>query len=127
MDTNATVAQPLAPEDLAAGQYVTPLTRVLECFPYYSTEEVFRGRTEPFRLTYLGNKRTPARVVEVCLPFVLIETPKGKTRMIDLRRYRLARVSDRFGQIMFDQARKSAAAETSSEESEEDVLQMRFE
>lgn len=121
------VAQPLAPEDLAAGQYVTPLTKVVQCFPFFSTEDVFRDRTEPFRLTYLGNKRAPSRVVEVCLPFVLIETPKGKTRMIDLRRYRLARVSDRFGKVMFDQARKAAATEEPSEESEEDVLQMRFE
>ena len=121
------VAQPLAPEDLAAGQYVTPLTRLREHMPFFCTEEAFKDRTEPYRMNCIPKVRAPVRVVEVCLPFVLIETPKGTTRMIDLRRYRLARVSDRFGRIMFEQARKAAAAETSSEESEEDVLQMRFE
>ena len=127
METNATVAQSIAPEDLAAGQYVTPLTRLREHMPFFCTEEAFKDRAEPYRMTCLPKVRAPVRVVEVCLPFVLIETPKGTTRMIDLRRYRLARVSDRFGRIMFDQAQKAAAAETSSEESEEDVLQMRFE
>lgn len=121
------VAQPLAPEDLAAGQYVTPLTRIREHMPFFCTEEAFKNRTEPYRMTCLPKVRAPVRVVEVCLPFVLIETPKGTTRMIDLRRFRLARVSDRFGRIMFEQARKAAATEARSDEDEEDVLQMRFE
>jgi len=128
MDIHANVAQPLAPEDIAPGHYVTPLTKMQVRFPNLYSDDAFVDKAEPLRLTYVPRVRAPARVLEICLPFVLIETPKGKTRMIDLRRYRLARVSDRFGQAMFNRA-KSAPPPTEGkpEEDTEDVLVTGFE
>jgi len=125
MDT--TVAQPIAPEDIAPGQFVTPLTKTLVRFPNLYSDDVYVNKTEPFPITYVPRVRAPVRVVEVCLPFVLIETPKGKVRMIDLRRLRLARVSDRFGQAMFNRAQAAPAPKAKAEEAEEDSVSKWFE
>lgn len=55
----------------------------------------------------------PFRVVEVCVPFVLVAEPDGAHRTLDLRRHRLARVSDRFGQRAFARLRRQARQEES--------------
>jgi hypothetical protein len=41
----------------------------------------------------------PARVVGVCLPFVCVEPAEGKTRMLDTRGVRLARIDTRFAKL----------------------------
>ena len=127
MDTESRVAQIVAPEDLAKGQYVTPLSSTREHMPLFCSDDAFRGRSEPFRLTWTPKAKAPVRVVDVCLPFVLIETPKGRTRMIDLRRYRLARVADRFGRVLFDQARAAANQATPAGDGDEEDACSRFE
>ena len=40
----------------------------------------------------------PMKVVEVCLPFVLVERATGRHRTLDVRRHKLARVSDRYAE-----------------------------
>jgi len=120
MTMDTTIAQPLAPEDIVPGQYITPLVRVQERFPNLYSDDAFVDKTESFRITFVPHVRNPVRVLEVCLPFVLIETPKGKTRMLDLRRYRLARVSDRFGEAMFARAQTQPPVKDGNEEKERD-------
>ena len=92
-DRSATLAKPLAPEDVRAGDYVAVLDVEHEwaaaswwCDPPVGAEPVVRVRFRPSEAT------APLRVVDACLPFVFVEPPKGEPRTLDLRSVRLARL-----------------------------------
>lgn len=95
----ATAAKPLAPEDVAPGDYVAVLDQVYEypsvvwyCDrPLAGEDEVIRLRLRPHR------SELPLRVVAVCVPFVYAEDVGGKRRTIDLRSTRLARIDRKVG------------------------------
>ena len=102
------MARPLAPEDVSAGQYVCLTHTVSEYLPWWCLEERYGGSPEPIRMVWLpGDAGTPLRVIEVCVPFLLVEQPGGAHRMLDLRRHRIARISDRFGQRAFKRLRRT--------------------
>jgi hypothetical protein len=62
----------------------------------------------------------PVQVTEVCLSLVLVKTARGKSRLLDVRRYRLARVSEQFGQRVFEQfAAQSRSKDGAGEKSDE--------
>lgn len=90
----ATLAKPLAPEDVRPGDYVAVLDEQYEypavvwyCEPPMGREnEVIRVRIRP---TEDGG---PLRVIDACLPFVFVKPPKGSGRTLDLRAVRLARL-----------------------------------
>ena len=48
------------------------------------------------------------RVRSVSLPFVLTERPNGKVLLVDIRRYRFARLGEVFGPVAFEHLRKEA-------------------
>jgi hypothetical protein len=56
---------------------------------------------EPIRVTLMPGQAQPMKVVEVCLPFVLVRKASGKHETLDVRRYRFARVSKEFGRKAF--------------------------
>jgi hypothetical protein len=94
------VARTLAPEDVAPGDYVCVLAETYEWFPFCCASEY--GRVEVQRATVIPNStESPVLVEAVCVPFAFVRDAKGKRRMIDLRRVRLAGVSKRFGQAVF--------------------------
>jgi hypothetical protein len=48
---------------------------------------------EPVRVAFFPrNGGVPLRVRSICLPFILVKTPSGKLRNLDVRRCRLARL-----------------------------------
>lgn len=110
------VARGVAPEDLTPGDCITVLQVLHEknCFE--------REAGEPTMVWKLpAGVAMPARVLEICLPFVLIETVRGKTRLVDVRRFRLARVSERFAErvrAQFADEREKAKAEEAAQRSE---------
>jgi hypothetical protein len=112
-DQDIRLARALAPEDIRPGDYVALLHIMTENEPSSAETDSILGRERaPFKLNVPWNAGMPARVVEVCLPYVLLKTARGKLRAIDIRRYRLARVSTRFGRRAFDEL----AAERKAEE-----------
>lgn len=97
-DRDATLARPLAPEDVRPGDYVAVLSEEYEypaiawyCEPPMGREtEVIRVRLRP------RDTDAPLRVVDACLPFVYVEPPKGPGRTLDLRAVRVARLDRRY-------------------------------
>ncbi|HZW10190.1 MAG TPA: hypothetical protein VFF69_09835 [Phycisphaerales bacterium] len=103
------VARVLAPEDVAPGDYVCVLSETYEWLPFFCASEY--GRVQVQRATVIPNTTDPPTIVEaVCVPFVFVREAKGKRRVIDLRRVRLARVSERFGARVFDGMRTAPGA-----------------
>lgn len=88
------MAKLLAPEDLRVGDYVALLYVVREVPSFWWCDGTSAiGPNEPVRIAFmLSNGGVPHRVRSVCLPFVLVKTPSGRSRNLDVRRYRLARL-----------------------------------
>lgn len=107
MNEQSAMARPLAPEDVRPGEYVCLLHTVSEYLPLWCLEERYAGAPEPVRMVWMPQDAgTPLRVVEVCVPFVLAEQPDGSHRTLDLRRHRIAGVSERFGERAFKRLRR---------------------
>jgi hypothetical protein len=97
------VVRRVAPEDIHSGDYLTALHIITEVVPWWDAD-AYRNRLEPIRCLRLpSGAPPPVRVLEVCLPLLLVQMPQGKHRLLDVRRYRLARVSERFGRRVFEQ------------------------
>ncbi|MFO1023092.1 MAG: hypothetical protein U0903_20730 [Planctomycetales bacterium] len=93
-ETDSKLAKTLAPEDVRAGDYVAVLHEVVE-LPWFlmchdsmtvPPEEMIRISTIP------KGGGVPLRVRSVCLPFILVKTPSGGMRNLDVRRHKLARL-----------------------------------
>lgn len=93
---NSTLVRTLAPEDIQAGQFVMTLNEqhqytcgrcTPEDTPEYVVVEVL---LRPDRV------RMPRIVVALNLPFVVVENFAGKKELLDIRKTRLALVSDEF-------------------------------
>lgn len=95
----ATLARSLAPEEVRLGDYVTPLSTVVEVPTYWYPADGWNMRIdEPVRVRVLNTcDGVPLRVKAVCLPFVLAKQPTGRFVTLDLRRCQLARLDRAFG------------------------------
>jgi len=92
------LARELAPEDIQRGMYVTPLYRVDEFMPGFSVDEAKRGGVKPLQVRWLPyDGGEPLKVLEVCLPFVLVNDRDGDRQTIDTRQVHLAQLSERYG------------------------------
>ena len=101
-----TTAKSLAPEDIRTGMYIALLHDVEEFLPSVYFHEVPGGReVELLRVASLPGDVQPMKVVEVCVPYVLVRGISGDHRTLDVRRCRLARVTARFGQAAFRAAK----------------------
>ena len=111
MKNELTISKPLAPEDIQPEMYVAALFVCTEYLPGmwcddgepWKRREVKTARWLPCREAGL-----PLRVVTVCLPFVLVEKPCGTHESVDVRRVRLARLSDRYGRKASKRLRPAA-------------------
>lgn len=94
--TNSTLARQLAPEDIQSGQFVVVLNEQHQyacgrCTPDNTPEYVvIEVLLRPDRT------RMPRIVLSMSLPFVLVENFAGKKELLDVRKTRLALVSDEF-------------------------------
>ncbi|HET6325894.1 MAG TPA: hypothetical protein VFG04_14550 [Planctomycetaceae bacterium] len=89
-----TTAKVLAPEDVRVGDYVALLHVVREMPSFWWCEGISTIRMdEPVRVAFVPNNGgMPFQVRSVCLPFILVKTPSGDLRNLDVRRYGLARL-----------------------------------
>src|SRR5262245_59639773 len=92
----------LAPEEVCAGDYVC-VHRILYEFPafFFCDYEAWQDR-DVLRCTMLPTGGgVPLKVIEVCVPFILVENYDGTHQTLDLRRYCIARVSEKYGERSF--------------------------
>ncbi|MBL4808517.1 MAG: hypothetical protein JKY43_00465 [Phycisphaerales bacterium] len=91
------LARRLAPEDILMGHYV---------MIHQDQQQFLIGRCSPLgepeyvTMEFImrpDETALPGKVVEVCLPYVVVENHKGKTSILDTRSKHLARVSESFG------------------------------
>ena len=100
------LSKQLAPEDVRSGQFVCVLYIIDETIPFSCDADSSWRRTEPLRYRLLPWRGVrPMRVIDVCLPYVLVKRADGYHQTLDLRQHRLARVSERFGRLAFKRAK----------------------
>jgi hypothetical protein len=101
------ISTALAPEDVKVGDYVGILHVITE-FPraFLCGDQTWESPSELVRWQWMAPPGEPMKVVEVSLPFVLVRQADGKHRTLDMRRHRLARVSERFGRKAFKRFRR---------------------
>ncbi len=115
VEKNNLVARAVAPEDVRPGDYIIPLHVVNEYRPLpWQCDNAWQAQTVR-RLELPATGAPPVHVLEVCLPLLLVRMPQGKHRLIDVRRFRLARVSEQFGQRVFERFAADKAAEQKTE------------
>ena len=105
-ETPTAIARPVAPEDVRPGDYLTVLFEL-------GTPGFFERMVGEARPVFEvpDNAAMPARVLEICLPLLLLQTAPDRCILVDVRRFRLARVPAGFGervQAAFEAARRAA-------------------
>jgi hypothetical protein len=107
--TDLKTAKVLAPEDVRAGDYVALLHVVHEIPSFWWCGDMGTIRAdEPVRIPFVPNNGgIPFRVRSVCLPFILVKTPSGNLRHLDVRRHRLARLDPEHARAAWKACKKS--------------------
>jgi hypothetical protein len=101
--------RPLAPDDLRTGMYVVITHLIGEHIPFCFDEASWRDRTTPIRIAWMpGNGGEPLRVESACVPFVLVERADGTHATLDMRQYKLARLSKRYARQTRKRLKKSS-------------------
>ena len=96
-----TLAKPLAPEDIAVGDYVATLHMICEAPSFlWCSDATLTSRDELVLMQFVPDEGAgvPLRVESICLPFVLVQPPTGKQRPLDIRRHPLARLAPGYAQ-----------------------------
>lgn len=120
-----TLAQAIAPEDIREGDFLAVLSEVDEVLPFgalFDCSPFNQPRSlEPVRVQWLPcGESVPLKVEAVCLPWVLVKapmsaaarmfgwlhagastTPTTMLRTLDVRRYRLARLTPDYGKRVY--------------------------
>ncbi len=108
--SESNLARILAPEDVQPKMYVSIMHVVYEHVAWCREPEPWR-KGEPARSLLLPDDPSePLKVVEVCLPFVLVEDAEGDCKTLDVRRQRLAELSQRYGDAVCMRAKAKRMA-----------------
>jgi hypothetical protein len=101
MDTQLKPSRVIGPEDVRCGDYVT-VTHVMYEYIQDICASTPSQEIPVSRFTLMSDDAGQAhKVVAVCLPFVLVEDPNGKSGSLDLRRHRIAKLTEKYGRKAF--------------------------
>lgn len=108
IEKESKVSRFIAGEDVARGDYIT-ITRVrYELVPCFcevdTTHDAMRINVTP------DIAGLPLKVKGVCLPFVLVKSPRGRHATLDLRRHTVARLARDYGRAAFRRLKADAKA-----------------
>lgn len=107
--TRVSLAKTLAPEEIARGDYVAVLWEMTEWPSWFWRDDALQPRGEPVRICHLpAGELRPLRVRAACLPLVLVKTPEGEQRTLDVRKCRLARLDRAYGRLAWRAYRNAA-------------------
>lgn len=109
--TAGSLAKPLAPEDVRAGEFVAILDEICELPSYFWNDcGALAPRDQLVRIRHIpATEALPMKVRCVCLPFVLVKQPCGARRTLDVRKSRLARLDAKFARAAWKAYKKAAA------------------
>lgn len=92
-----TLARALRPEDVQRGQYIAILHVIDDFLPPCWSVDRGAPPPAPVPMRWLPfDAPVPFRVLDVCLPYVLVQAPTGEASMLDVRRAELARLDRGF-------------------------------
>lgn len=109
-NSESNLARILAPEDVRPKMYVSIMHMVYEHVSWCCEPETWRKGQPARSLLLPDDPSEPAKVVEVCLPFILVEDADGECKTLDVRRQRLAELSQRYGDAVFMRAKAKRLA-----------------
>lgn len=99
--TDNLISVRLSPDDVAIGDYITITHMTYELIPPPCGDS-WNKTIEPSRVTILHHDAgRPLKVIEVCIPFILTRDANGQHEPVDLRRCRIARLSQKYGKRLF--------------------------
>lgn len=102
------LAKCVAPEDLNCGEFVAALNVIRE---YPSFMWCCDGSDvqphEPVRIQYQeSGSGTPLKVKAICLPFVFVKFPNGKSQTIDVRLTQFVRLNADYASVVWDEMKR---------------------
>lgn len=110
--SDPSLARTLAPEEVRVGDFVAVLHEIVE-FPSWYWDLGALPPHEPVRVAKTPEHGgVPLAVEAVCLPFVLVKSPCGAHRTLDVRANRLARVDADFAAAVKRVVRQARAKAT---------------
>ena len=102
------LAASVAPEDLRNGDFVTTLNEVFE-YPSFLWCDL--GQSAPDELIRVrccsADGGTPLKIKAICLPFVFVKSPNGRSQTFDVRQVQLVRLQKRYAKIVWKELRKN--------------------
>ena len=107
-ESAGSLAKPLAPEEICAGDYVTVLHEICELPSFlWCSDGALTRRDELVRMKLMPKRGgVPLKVKSVCLPFVLVKHPSGSKRPLDVRQCRLAKLDREYAEAAWRSAAK---------------------
>ena len=107
----ATLAKPLAPEEVREGDFVAVLHEIYELPSYLWCAESFQMPLEqPVRIQLIPDDGgLPLKVQSICLPFVFVKDSAGEPRNLDVRKCRLARLDRAYAKTVWKARKKRRA------------------
>ena len=76
---------------------------------YWCADAALHPRDELVRIRYIPTcEAVPLKVKSVCLPFVLVKSPRGERQTLDLRKCRLARLDPAYAAVAWKAYKKRA-------------------
>ncbi len=106
---DGTLAKTLAAEDIQLGDVVAILDVVHEypSFLWCDDPHVLPPQ-EPVCVRWRSDQTgRPLKVKAICLPYILVKTPKGRHKTLDVRQCRLVRLSDCYAKKAWKRFRKA--------------------
>ena len=102
-------ARALAPEEIQIGDYVAQLFVTYDLPSYlWNTCDTSLRPHELVRLQLMpATGGTPLKVISVCLPFVIVKTPTGDPKTLDIRQTTLARLDTHYAKASWKALKKT--------------------
>ncbi|MCA9240450.1 MAG: hypothetical protein KDA37_09630, partial [Planctomycetales bacterium] len=108
---NTTLARPIAAEDLRAGDSVAVLYETYEYVSFlWGCDASLLAHDQPVRVSFRPRRPgLPLRVVDLCLPFVLVKAPGGRALTLDVRGCQLVKLDPRYAKRVRKSLKKPGA------------------
>jgi hypothetical protein len=104
----------VAPEDLRCGDFIAVLNVILELPSFLWCDSMAADSERMVRVRcFAWEGGMPLKVMEICLPFVLVKSPSGMFQSIDVRQVELVRLNKRYAKTTWHALRTQSRRATS--------------
>lgn len=105
----STLARPVAADDIRRGDFVAVLNEIHE-FPSFlwPCDSELTPIHQPVRMQWrTADGGQPLKVIDFCLPFVLVKCPSGRHQSLDMRSVQLVKLSQDYARRAWKRLKKS--------------------